>query len=143
MRRRSLVALILTLAGGTAAVLHLATASAGPPPPRVIDMLTSTRRPVAGEVFRGLSIVNRSPYRITRLDCDADIAGSVVPGIKHFYVPQHGTSGSLQVIVCSWKIPRDAAGYTVDPDDADNVQYGGGYYGLGTVGTFSWTVKKR
>jgi hypothetical protein len=47
------------------------------------------------------------------------------------------------MVVCSWKIPRDAAGYPLLPDDADNVQYAGGYIGLGAVGTFSWTVKRR
>jgi hypothetical protein len=77
------------------------------------------------------------------LDCDADVAGNVLPGIKHFYVPHHPTAGSLQVVVCSWKIPRDAAGYPLLPDDADNVQYAGGYIGLGAVGTFSWTVERR
>jgi hypothetical protein len=134
---------MLTLAGGTAAILHLATASAGPPPPQYIDLMASTRRPVAGEVFRGLAVVNRSTHRISKLDCDADLAGNVLPGIKHYFVPRFAIDGSLQVVLCSWKIPRGSAGFQLLPDDADNVQYAGGYLGLGAVGTFSWTVKKR
>jgi hypothetical protein len=66
-----------------------------------------------------------------------------LPAIKHSFVPHHPTQGSLQVVVCSWKIPRGAAGYTLYGDDADNIQYGSTYQGLGGLGTFSWTVKKR
>jgi hypothetical protein len=134
----------VVLAVGLAVVIgvtlfgYLATASAGPPPPVLIDFLTSPKHPVAGEVFRGLAIVNRSPDRFSSVDCDAGIAGKRLPAMKHFFVPRAGSS--RQVVVCSWRIPRGAAGETLYQDDADGVLYGGAYQGLGE---FAWTVKKR
>jgi hypothetical protein len=76
------------------------------------------------------------------VDCGAGVAGKRLPAIKRFYVP-HPPVVTRQVVVCSWKIPRGAAGETLYPDDADNAQYGSTYQGLGTLGTFAWTVKKR
>ena len=134
------IALVASVAGVTL-LGYLATASAVPPPSPPIDLLTSPKRPVAGEVFRGLAIVNRSPDRFSRVDCDAGLSGKRLPAIKHFFVPSSRAGSSRQVVVCSWKIPRGTAGDTLYGDDVDSVQYGGTYQGLG--GEFFWIVKKR
>jgi hypothetical protein len=137
VRQMVVMALVASVVGVTL-LGYLATASAVPPPAPPVDLLTSPKRPVAGEVFRGLAIVNRSPDRFSWVDCNAQIAGKRLFALKHFFVPSSRV-GSRQVVVCGWRIPRGAAGETLYQDDADGVQYGGTTQGL----AFEWTVKKR
>ena len=86
-------------------------------PPRQVDFSTvNADHPVAGRIFEGLTIVNRSgligpPARFTSVNCDAEIGNHRLPARKLVYgVPKRG---DLQVIVCGWRIPTGTAGKTL------------------------------
>jgi hypothetical protein len=95
----------------------LATASAGPPPPDDVDFSTlNARPPVAGRVFEGLTIINRTglnnaPEKPSAVRCDAEVGGRRLRARKLVYGEPR--LGYMQVIVCGWLIPADAAGKTL------------------------------
>ena len=149
VRRWAVVALVANAFAATLLV-YLTTASAGPPPPALVDFSTVHKRPVAGEVFRGLAIINRSglvgtPERFSSVRCDGEIAGKRLQARRLvFGEPRRGY---VQVVVCGWRIPTAAAGQKLRLWD-----YGGGPFehrafvqlGITTEGSeeFVWGVKK-
>ena len=141
MRRGILAALVLMLAGGTAAVLCLETASAGPPPPLHVNFTIPHKRPVAGQRFAGLAIVNLdNAGTLSSIECDAEVGRKVLPArTQTFFTPGHAFS---QVVVCSWRIPADAGGKTLrlaNGDHRAHVDVADTHYGSPE---FSWRVKR-
>jgi hypothetical protein len=122
VRRRILAALMLTLVGGTAAILHLADGLCR-------AATTAIHRP------DGFYKASCCWHRISKLDCDADLAGKVLPGIKHYFVPRFAIDGSLQVVLCGWKILRGSAGFQLLPDDAETSST--------QAGTWAWEQSER
>lgn len=110
----------ITFAAAFAVTLlsYLAEPSAGQPMPDLVDFQTISHnaRPVAGQVFEGLAIINRSGLvgtaeRFSYVHCDGEIAGKRLPARKRFFgEPRRGYT---QVVVCSWQIPPDAGGKTL------------------------------
>lgn len=139
MHRGILAALVLTLAGGAVAALYLAAASASPPPPDRVHFTIPHQRPVAGERFAGLAIVNVSnAATLDSIECDADVAGKLLrPREQTFFLPGHAYS---QVVVCSWRIPAGTGGKTLrlaNGDHRAHVDVADTHYGSPE---FSWRV---
>ena len=140
MHRGILAALTLTLAGGTAAVMYLGTASAGPPPPVLVDFTLPHQSPVAGQRFRGLAMVNLSNTgTLSSIECDADVAGKLLRAREQtFFVPGHKVN---KVVVCSWRIPAGTGGKTLrlaNGDHRAHVDVADSHYGSPE---FSWRVR--
>ena len=73
-------------------------------------------RPVAGQMFEGLSIFNEtglngSPERPSAVHCDAAVGGKRLHGKLLVYGKLR--RNDVQVIVCGWRIPAGAAGKTL------------------------------
>ena len=75
-----------------------------------------TQHPVAGRMFEGLAIINRTgllgtAYRFTSVRCDAEVGGKRLHATHFVY--RKPRRGYVQVVVCGWRIPADAAGKTL------------------------------
>ena len=111
------VVAVAVAVGGTL-LGSLASASENPLPPlNTVNFSTlNAHRPVAGHLFEGLAIINRTglsraPEGFLAVRCDAEIGGKrlrarhlVYGELRHNYV---------QVTVCGWLIPADTAGKTL------------------------------
>jgi hypothetical protein len=139
MHRGFLAALVLTFAGGAAAVGYMGTASAGPAPPVHVNFTLPHQRPVPGQPFAGLAIVNvDNAGTLSSIECDADVAGKLLHARKQtFFTPGHKFS---QVVVCSWRIPAGTGGKTLrlaNGDHRAHVDVADTHYGSPE---FSWRV---
>ncbi len=73
-------------------------------------------RPVAGQMFEGLTIINRTglvgrPVPFASVRCDAQIGKERLSATKLAYGVPH--RGGLTLVVCGWHIPANAAGKTL------------------------------
>ena len=148
--RKALLAGMLTLVAVALGVpWYLATASAGPPPPLLVDFTMSHHLPVAGRLFSGLTIINRNqasvPTTLSSIGCDAEAGGNRLPARQNFfYTPPHRY---IQAVVCTWRIPANAAGKRLRLWDYDGGPFG--HRAVVSVGQsrygspeFSWRVHK-
>ena len=141
MHRGVVAAVMLTLAGAIPAGLYLGTASAGPPPPVLVNFTIPHHPPTAGRSFAGLAIVNESNAgTLGSIECDAEVAGRVLRAREQiFFTPGHTSN---QVVVCSWRIPAGAGGKTLrlaNGDHRAHVDVADSHYGSPE---FSWKVKQ-
>jgi hypothetical protein len=92
----------------------LGSASAGPGPPNIVDFSRLHVHPVAGHVFEGLAIINRTglnggtPERFIKVRCDAEVGGKRLRATQLVYGKPR--SDGVQVVVCGWHIPADGVG---------------------------------
>ncbi len=119
------VVAVAAVAVGAALLASLDSASArarfkhpiSKPAPHIVDFSeVRAQYPIAGQMFEGMVIINRTgltgrPRRFTSVACDAALGTDRLPAklltygkLRHRY---------LQVIVCGWDIPSDAAGKTL------------------------------
>ena len=122
IRRSNRWAVAVAAAIGAAGALLLGslTIASGAPTagiPHVVDFSTlNAGRPVAGRMFEGLAIINRTgltgdPQRFTSVRCDAEVGGRRLHAKRLVY--GHPQNGLVQVVVCGWRIPATAAGKTL------------------------------
>jgi hypothetical protein len=65
------------------------------------------RHPVAGKLFKGLTIRKVRGGTISWVECDAKIAGKRLPARQQsFYAGPH----QRQKVICRWRVPADTAG---------------------------------
>jgi hypothetical protein len=127
---------------------YLSTASAGPPFVAPIEFWTLHNhhgRPVAGQVFEGLAVTNRSgvlgtPQGFSFVNCDGEIAGKRLTAQKLSF--GYARSGEMQVVVCGWRIPADAGGKKLRLWDEHRAWAQVGNTNEGSP-EYVWGVKKR
>ncbi len=113
-RRRIVAVSVVVIAS---LVGSLTVASAVPPPPDDADFAAlNAHVPVVGHVFEGLTIINRTglngnPQRPSAVRCDAELGGQRLRARKLVY--GEPKPGVMQVIMCGWRIPANAAGRTL------------------------------
>jgi hypothetical protein len=135
--------MLVLLAGVVAATLawYLSTASAGPPAPILVNFTLPHQHPVAGQLFEGLAIVNRSTWgTLSSIKCDAEVAGKTLPARKQTFFTPNKTR--KQVVICSWQIPAGTDGKPLrfsGNEHRAHVNVGGMNYGSPE---FSWIVKR-
>jgi hypothetical protein len=111
-------------------------------PPDDVDFSTlHAQHPVAGHMFDGLAIIDRTglngaPYRFTSVRYDAEIGGKRLRA-KHLIYGEP-RRGSVQVVICGWRIPANAAGETLR--FWPNPEFGGNWRGAVVVIRGSETV---
>lgn len=109
-RYPTLIGATASIIAAGAAVLSLANASAGPPLPTGFGFIASHERPIAGQLFTGVVVVNRHPSSatITRVRCDAQVGNERLRGRqRRYYVPPYS---EVADVACSWRIPANAGG---------------------------------
>lgn len=89
------------------AVVLAATAGADPGPGITMYFAVSHQRPVAGQMFTGLTITDTLlSDPITVVSCDASIGRKHLPALQHAFYIESGKDS----VVCSWRIPAGTAG---------------------------------
>jgi hypothetical protein len=119
---------------GVAAAFLLSTASAGPPPPHLINIAATHAQPRAGHAFTGITVTNLGT-KIATVRCAVHISG------KYLNVrDQRFYSSSAEwpdAVSCTWQIPaaakRRVVRATVFVDTLTNGSY--------QTPPFSWRIK--
>jgi hypothetical protein len=122
---------------GVTAALALATASAGPPPPKIVLFGATHAQPVAGQSFVGLSITPQGDTYIATVSCDARLGRKKLHARVLRY---HPTRGNKPVAVtCRWRIPAGTQDKSLRLRREFILTTGGD---LASGPPFVWTVKK-
>jgi hypothetical protein len=109
-RYATLIGLAVSIIAAGAASLFLAKASAGPGPAIGFGFIASHQRPMAGQLFIGVVVVNRDPTRaaIRRVRCDAQVGNRRLRGRqRQYFAPPYKDAAD---VACSWRIPANARG---------------------------------
>jgi hypothetical protein len=131
---------------------QLATARAGRPPPLVVRFAVPHDRPVAGTTFAGLAVilVDPSTSRINRTLCDAEVGTTILHAHRQTFF-EAGRPTRVIEVVCSWRLPRQAAGHRLRLTDngdgprasvrVDSAAFSGGMVDFASP-AFSWIVRR-
>ena len=133
-----------TLLALAASIATAGTASAAGPMPTGFGFVPAHTRPVAGQRFVGVVVVDNEPQsqHVSRVRCDAQIGAERLRGRQRPYFD--GQHQEATAIACSWRIPANAAGKTLRLWDYRFGRRVGVYgrSGLDTVSrSFSWLVR--